>query len=271
MFNDKQKLTIYSKYDVSNVAKSEDFVHIIRPDKSSEVYKQFEKMITDKINLATKWLSSKNIEYTWNERIDGHLYRLVILDKNVVFDFEYYPVITQNYKYIRINYDTDIIEVLERLFPEVVLETSELSMNFGVSQKEINKFLRKNRHSPIYDKHVLRLAWVKDATIYQCFVIKNCQIIANVTERNHKVNWGTYMCLRYLTEALCFPEIIIKDRCDNSLTLDFYKLAGFNEIKSTPKRKIWWSPQGTRWHPEDTSDYIPFYFTEQITYSYKHK
>ena len=267
MFNDKQKLSVYSKYNVSNVAKSEDFVHIIKPDKTLELYKQFEAMMNEKISAAAKWLSDRNIEYTWNEWIDGHLYRLHIPDKDLLFDFECYPVINMNYNYIRINYDTDIIDILERSFPSITINTQDTEF-YRLNQKSTNKFLKENRHSPIYYKDVLRVALVKDGIIYQCMVLRQNKIIANVTKQNCSIPYGTYMLLRYLTEALEIPELIIKESCDNSYTISMYQLLNLPVIKKSPKRKIWWSLEGTCWHPEDVSKYVPFYFTEQITYKY---
>ena len=76
------------------------------------------------------------------------------------------------------------------------------------------------------------------------------------------------MLLRYLTEALEIPELIIKDNCDNSYSMSMYQLLNLPIDKKRPKKKIWWSPQGTSWHVDNTEEYIPFYFTEQITYRY---
>lgn len=267
MFTDKQKLSVYSRYNVSNVAKSEEFVHIIKPDKTTELYKQFELMMNEKVSAATNWLSDRNIEYTWNEWIDGHLYRLCIPDKDLLFDFECYPVNNMNYNYIRINYDSDIIQILERQFPDTIINTADTEF-YKLTQKATNKFLKENNHPPIYYKGVLRAALVKDGIIYQCMVLKQNKIIANITKRNCSIPYGTYVVLRYLTEALEIPELIIKDNCDNSYSMSMYQLLNLPIDKKRPKKKIWWSPQGARWHVDDTEGYIPFYFTEQITYKY---
>jgi len=268
MLNLRAKTTIYNKFGVENIRQCEEYVNICRPDKSSEIYKKFEEVIKDKIKLATTWLSSRDIEYTWNERIDGHLYRLWIPEKNLLFDFEFYPVINMNYNYIRINYDDDIILILERLYPQHILETSELQLHYRVSQKEVNKFLKENGHAPVYDKSVLRMAWIKDEKIYQCFILKENQIIVNVTKRGYKINHGTFMLLRYLKEVFELPEIIIKDNLDNSFNTDAYPIWGLKVINKYSKKKIWWNGEHNKWHisQSDVDKYVPFYFTENITY-----
>lgn len=272
MINNKAKITTYTKYGVENIRKCEEYVNILRPDKSSAVYQQFNKLISDKVNTAMQWLSERNKEYTWNERIDGHLYRLYIPEKDLLLDFEFYPVINRNYNYIRINYDTDIITVLEKMFPAQVINTQELDY-WKLSQKATNKFLRESNHSPVYDKSTLSIALVKDTTIYQCVVIKQNRILANVTRRNCSVPYGTYMLLRYLNEMFEIPEILIKDNLDNSYTTLMYELLNLPIVDRTCKKKIWWSIDKQSWHISlsERKDYIPFYFTEQVTYRYPNK
>ena len=86
--NNKAKHTIYDRYNCSNVSQCEDFVNIIRPDKTSRVYQDFIECVNAKVQIAMSWLSKKNIEYTWNERIEGHLYRIYIPEKDLLMDFE---------------------------------------------------------------------------------------------------------------------------------------------------------------------------------------
>jgi len=271
MLNNKAKQTIYDKFGVENIRQCEEYVNICRPNKSSEVYKQFEELVEQKVNQATQWLSSRNIDYSWNERIDGHLYRLYIPDKDLLLDFEYYPVINMNYNYIRINYYDNIILILEKLYPQVIFETNELELHYKVSQKEINRFLKENGHSPIYDNSLLRMAWVDKETICQCYVLKGNQIISNVTRRGYKINHGTFMLLRYLNEMFEIPEIVIKDSLDNSFNTDAYPVWGLKIINKTSKKKIWWNGEHNKWHisQSEIDNYVPFYFTEKVVYSYK--
>lgn len=266
---------IYSKYGVENISKSEEFVHITRPDKDSTVYKEFEKLVNSKIELAMKWLAERDIEYVWNNWIDRHLYRLYIPSKELIFDFEYYPVFTDMYNYIRINYDTDIIEVLESLYPETIYETKQLQV-WIITQKAANKFLKENNHSAVYYKNVLRLAWVdvngEDPNIIQLAIIKNDKIIVNITKRYYKVNYGTFMLLRYLTEQFGYNEVYIKERLDNSYNHNSYQLY-CKRIKETNKQKVWWNSSQTKWHIDETesSNYMPFYLSEYLEYCYPQK
>ena len=244
-------------------------MNLTSPDINSEVYKEFTKMVRSKVNLAEMWLIEHKIDYIWNYWVGNHLYRLYIPTKDVLLDFEYYPVNNPEYAYIRINFDTNIIQILKRLFPETVFDTKDMVLN-TIDQREANHFLRENGASPIYDKEVLRLAWVADQNIYQCIIIKDNKIIANVTKHNCSVSFGTYMTLRYLTEMFGYSEIIIKDNADNSFTNTMYQLIGATKISQTNKKKIWWSPSGTKWHikREDTDKYIPFYYCEYYVYRY---
>lgn len=263
---------IYSKYGVENISKSEEYVHITRPDKGSSVYKEFEKLVNSKVELAMKWLAERDIEYVWNNWIDRHLYRLYIPSKELIFDFEYYPVFTDMYNYIRINYDTDIIDVLESLYPECIYETKQLQV-WIITQKAANKFLKENNYSPIYYKNVLRLAWVdvnrEDPKIIQLAIIKNDKIIVNLTRHHCKVNYGTFMLLRYLTEQFGYKKVYIKERLDNSYNHNSYQLY-CKRIKETSKQKVWWNSSQTKWHiaENESSNYTPFYLSEYIEYCY---
>ena len=261
--------SIYDKYGVENIRKCEEYVNIIRPDKNSIAYKEFIKSVEYKVKTAMEWLTKRNIEYTWNEQIDGHLYRLVLPNDNLLFDFEYYPVNNMNYNYIRINYNTDIIKLLEGLFPETVLDTKELAV-WKITQKACNKFLKENNAHPIYDKSILRLAFVKESTIYQCILVKGNTVVANVTKSKCGIPYGTYMLLRYLNEVFEIPEIVIKSDLDNSYITTKYQILNLKVIKSTSKRKIWINSESAKWHisENDKSKYIPFYLTESITYKY---
>lgn len=270
MLNLKAKTTIYDRFGVENIRQCEEYANICRPDKSSEVYKRFEQLINAKARVATEWLAARDIEYTWNERINNHLYRLYIPDKDLLLDFEYYPVSNMNYNYIRINYDTNMITILERLFPEVVLNTEELDV-WKITQKAANRFLKANGHLPIYNKNILRIALVKDEIIYQCIIIQGNKVLANVTRRNCMVKYGTYILLRYLTEVFSISEILIKENSDNSYTSMMYQLMNLNIQSKTSKKKIWWNSSQTKWHIDQSeiSDYMPFYFTEKVIYCYR--
>ena len=244
-------------------------MNILKPDINSKIYKDFAKMIRAKVNQAEIWLIDHKIDYTWNYWLGEHLYRIYIPAKDLLLDFEYYPANNISYNYIRINFNDDIVKVLEHVFPKTILDTSELSM-YQIDQRVANKFLRENAASPIYDKNVLRLAWIKDSTIYQCIIIKNNKIITNVTKNNCSVAFGTYMILRYLIEMFEYSEIIIKDSNDNSFTNTMYQLIGATKISQTNKKKMWWSPDGAKWHikREDTDKYIPFYYCGYKIYKY---
>jgi len=269
MINDKAKRTTYDKYGVENIRQAEEYVNIIRPDRSTELYRQFNKVMNDKVNQAMTWLSERSIEYVWSNWIDGHLYRLCIPEKDLLLDFEFYPVMNSQYNYIRINYNTNIIDVLERLFPKTVVNTEELDV-WKITPKAMNKFLRENKTNPIYDKSILILALVKDSTIFQCMAIKRNKVIVNVTRNKCSVPYGTYILLRYFNEVFEIPEIQIKNNCDNSYKMSLYELLNLPVVSKTAKKKIWWSPESTKWHIDksESENYIPFYFTEQITYSY---
>ena len=246
-------------------------MNISHPDKNSEVYKQFIDLINQKVANAITWLAERNIDYIWNYQINGHLYRLYIPCKDLLLDFEYYPVNDYEYNYIRVNYDTDIEILLEKLFPKNIYNTEDLTV-WKLSQRYCNRFLKENNRPAVYGKDILRLAWVdKDKNIYQCIVIKDDKIIANVTKRNCSVLYGTYMMLRYLTEMFGFDEILIKESTENSYTNTIYRLINAEVIKETNKIKIWWSPKGTKWkiEKEQTSQFIPFYFCENRIYKYK--
>lgn len=272
MLNDKAKRTTYDKYGVENIRQSEEYVNIIRPDTSTELYRQFNKVMNDKVNQAMSWLSERDIEYVWSNWIDGHLYRLCIPEKDLLLDFEFYPVMNSQYNYIRINYDTNIITILERLFPETIINTQDLDI-WKITRKAMNKFLRENGAKPIYDKSILILALIKDSTIFQCMAIKENRIVVNITKRRCAIPYGTYILFRYLNEIFEIPEISIKSNCDDSYKLLLYELLNLPIVSKTPKKKIWWSPKGAKWHIDrsEADKYIPFYFTEQVTYSYPKK
>jgi len=244
-------------------------MNISQPNLTSEIYKQFTEMIKDKVSAAEMWLTSHDVEYTWNYWVGNHLYRIYIPSKDLLLDFEYYPVNNYEYNYIRINFDADMNRVLERIFPKTVLDTQDLSI-WKLNRKSANRFLKDNGATPIYDKDVLRLAWIKDQTIYQCIIIKDNKIIANVTKQDCSVAYGTYMMLRYLTEMFGFSEVLIRDTTENSYTNTIYQLIGATVISRTNKKKIWWNPNGAKWHikTEDTDKYVPFYLCEYVTYKY---
>lgn len=244
-------------------------MNITTPNKNSEAYKQFIELNVDKVKIAMSWLSEHNIDYVLNMWVENHLYRLYLPSKDLLLDFEYYPENKYNYNYIRVNYNTDIIKLLEKIFPENILDTNELVV-WKVNQRASNKFLRENDNSPIYDKNVLRIALVKDSTIYQCIIVKDNKIVVNVTERNCSIPYGTYILLRYLNEIFGFSEIIIRENCDNSYNNMLYQILNSPIIDKTSKRKIWWSSNNTKWRisKSEVYKYIPFYFTEQITYKY---
>ena len=241
-------------------------MNIDYPDKSSKIYHQFLDMTNQKVNDAMAWLGAKGIEYVWNYWIDNHLYRLYIPDKDVLLDFECYPVCNDNYNYIRINYDADIIKVLEKLFPETILKTNDLNV-WKLNQKVINKFLKDNDVSPVYDKNVLRLGWVKDGIIYQGMVLQEDKIIRKVTKQNCNVELGIYMLLRYFNEVYGINHIKIPETLDNSYANMLYQILGLPYVKSI-KRKVWWSPDKVVWRTSDKNSYIPFYLCESVEYIY---
>ena len=245
-------------------------MRLSHPNKNSEVYKQFIKEVNTKVQQAEVWLIAHGIDYIWNNWIGNHLYRLYITEKDLLLDFEYYPVYNPEYSYIRINFDTDIIQLLEQLFTEDILNTQELVLG-TLDQREANRFLKENGSSPIYDKDVLRLAWAKDSIIYQCVVIKDNKMIRDVTKQGSVVNYGTFMILRYLTEMFGYSEIFIKDNAGNSFANTLYRIIGATAVSQSIKRKIWWNPNGCRWkiNKEQTDQFIPFYFCEDRIYRYK--
>jgi hypothetical protein len=244
-------------------------MNINHPDTNSEAYRQFLGMTNQKVSLAANWLASRKIDYVWNYWIGNHLYRLYIPTKELLLDFEYYPVNNIEYNYIRINFDTDVIQVLEKLFPNIILDTEELDV-WKLTQLATNKFLREQGVSPIYDKNVLRIALVQDKTIYQCIIIKSNKIVANVTRRNCAVPYGTYILLRYLNEIFGISEILIKESCNNSYTNALYQILNLPIVSQTCKKKIWWSANGTQWKikKEQTDQFIPFYYCEDRVYRY---
>jgi len=244
-------------------------MNIDYPNKNSDAYKQFLEMTTKKVSDIMSWLSDRHIDYVWNYWINNHLYRIYIPAKDLLLDFECYPVNNINYNYIRINYDTDVIDLMCQIFPETILDTDELEV-WKLNQRIVNRFFRNNGSSPIYDKSVLRLALVKDTEIYQCIVIKDTKVIANVTKKNCSIPYGTYILYRYLNEVFGFSEITMKENLDNSYITMLYQLINAQRISKTAKRKIWWNPNGTKWRitKSEENQYVPFYLTEQVTYKY---
>ena len=122
----------------------------------------------------------------------------------------------------------------------------------------------------LYNKSVLNIALVKDNIIYQCMVIKQNRVMANVTKRNCSVPYGTYMLLRYLNEMFGFDKILINTNLDNSYMTNLYQLLELPRHKITSKKKIWWNAKKPAWHIDmkKVNEYIPVYFTEHITYKY---
>lgn len=244
-------------------------MNITLPDKTSAVYKELLKLIDYKVNLAVTWLAEHNIEYVNNIYVDNHLYRLYIPRKDLLLDFETYPVNSIQYNYIRINYDTDIIRVLERLFTHIVLNTQDLVPK-QTNQRETNKFLRENSAAPVYAENALRIAYTQSDVIYQCLILQNNKIIRNVTKQGYSVTMGTYMLLRYLNEGFGISGMQIKENMDNYYAYALYQILNLPIIAKFPKRRIWWSPDGVKWHikKEQTSQYVPFYLTENVIYKY---
>jgi hypothetical protein len=269
MFNQKAINTIYNIYGKSNIRQCEEYVNISRPDKSSDVYKEFEFQINNKVNRAMTWLSNRNIEYVWNYRVDSHLYRLYLPCKDLLLDFEYYPVVNPNYNYIRITFKDDIINVLISIFPEHIFDTKEMTV-WKLTQKASNRFLKDNNKSPIYDEKALRLALVKDDIIYQSIILKNQNIVSNVTKSNCQVAYGSLILFRYLNEVFEIPEFYIKTNLDNSYINTLYQLLNLPITTKSAKKKIWWSSKQTKWHIAQNKihNYMPFYFTETIKYCY---
>lgn len=238
------------------------------PDKYSEIYKQFLDHINNKVNEMIKWLSEKNIEYVWNNWINDHLYRLYVPEKDLLFDFEYYPVYNNEYNYIRVNFNTDVVALMEKLFPATVLDTKDLEV-WILKQRASNHFLRENGASPVYDKNALRIAWVKDKQIYQCIVMQGNWVSRNVTKRNCSVQYGTYMLLRYLNEKLGIPDIYFEESLSNSMPIVLYQIIGIPYTQSH-KKKIWWNPNCSKWKikREQTNEFISLYYPETRIYKY---
>jgi len=244
-------------------------MNISKPDINSKVYHQFLGAINQKVSIAAAWLVARGINYVWDYWAAGHLYRLYIPAKDLLLDFEWYPERPLAYDYIRVNFDTDIIRLLERLFPNIILETNDLDV-WKFRQTAANKFLKENGASPVYDKNVLRLGYVKDETIYKCMILKGNQIIRNVNKRGCAVKYGTFMLLRQFNEAFGVPEILIKDTLGDSYSSTMYQMIHAEPISHTDKKKIWWSPSGTKWKikKEQTSQFIPFYYCGDVVYRY---
>ena len=244
-------------------------MNISTPDINSDIYKEFIRAVKTKVNQAENWLIEHNIDYVWNYWIGNHLYRLYIPNKDLLLDFEYYPINNVEYNYIRVNFDDDIIQLLNKLFPKNVLDTANLQV-CKLSQRSANRFLREQHNSPIYNKNVLRLAFVKDNIIYQCMAIKDNKIIANVTRQDYSISYGTYILLRYLNEMFGFSEILIKESLDNSYKHTIFQILNVPIVEQSIKKKIWWNPTGAKWHikREDTDKYIPFYYCESRVYKY---
>ena len=244
-------------------------MNISKPDINSNAYRKYLGLVNQKVSEIMAWLTLRKIEYINNNWINGHLYRLYIPSKDLLLDFEYYPVNNYEYNYIRINYDTDVTVLMERLFPNVILDTQELDV-WKLNQRAANKFLKENEASPVYGNDVLRIALVRDMTIFQCIILKDNKIITNVTKRSCSVPYGTYILLRYLNEMFGIQEIQIRECMDNSYTNTLYQVLNLPVISQTTKKKVWWSPAGAKWHikTEDTDKYIPFYYCEYRTYKY---
>lgn len=244
-------------------------MNISHPDVNSEVYHQFMGMINQKVSQAAVWLANHNIEYAWNYYLGDHLYRLYIPCKELLLDFEYYPINNYDYNYIRINFDMDIIQLLERIFPNTIFDTNNMEV-WKLNQLPVNKFLRNNGAAPVYDKNVIRLGYVRRNTIYQCIILKDNKIIRNVTKRNCCVTFGTLVLLRQLNEAFGITNIQIMETVGDTYANAWYQMLGVPCIAQSHKKKIWWSPASTRWKikKEDTNKYVPFYYCEDRIYQY---
>lgn len=267
--NSKAVTTIQRKYGVSNVSKLEEFVNISRPDKYSPIYQEFIEFIGCKVGQLAKLLSDNDIAFSSNEFINGHLYRIYVPNRDLLFDFEYYPVVNFNYNYIRVNYNEDILLLFQKIFPEILFDTEDMTV-CEIPQKDNNRFLKENNHSPIYDKSATILAFTKDDKIYQSMVVADGKLLANVSKLNYQVSYGTIILLRYFKEVYNIPEIRIKSDLDNSFRETSYQLMNLKLIKQTSKKKIWWAPTGSYWHikKEHTDEYVPFYFTEKRVWVY---
>lgn len=264
------KSTNLSRYGVSNVSKLEEFAHISRPDKYSPVYHEFIELISYKVGQLAKLLTEHNIQFSSNEFINGHLYRIYIPEKDLLFDFENYPVINYNYNYIRINYFDDISEIFNYLYPKNIIGIDDIEV-WQLTQKANNRFLRANGYSSIYDKYALRLALVRDNEIYKSMSItydeksKHNKIISNATSKEHSVEYGTVILLNYFKNFYDITNIELKSNLDNSFRETAYQLMGMKVIDQQCKKKIWWSPIKPEWHikKEHIDEYVPYYFTEK--------
>ena len=70
-------------------------MNITKPNVNSDIQKAFEKEIECKVQTAISRLSK--IEYVRDKYVDNHLYRLYIPCKDLLMDFEWYPVINPNF------------------------------------------------------------------------------------------------------------------------------------------------------------------------------
>ena len=244
-------------------------MNITHPNIESEIYKQFTALMLDKAQTAADWLAARNIEVIWNNWINNHLYRLYLPKKDLLLDFEYYPANNYEYNYIRINFNTDIIRLLEKIFPATILDTQDTEV-WMLYQKACNRFLREQNIPPVYDKKVLRLAHVHDGIIYQCMVLKDNKIIRNVSRRGYSVTGGTLILLRQLNEQFGIPEMYIKQTAGDSYANMFYRILNVPVVSQSNKKKIWWNPSETKWKikKEQTDQFVPFYFCEDIIYRY---
>ena len=129
-------------------------MNLSKPDIYSEVYKQFIQMIKEKVSQAEVWLISHKIDYIWNYWIGNHLYRIYIPQKELLIDFEYFPINNVEYNYLRVNFNDDIILLLENIFPTNILDTQELSV-YKLNQRVTNRFLKETGNAPVYDNNVL--------------------------------------------------------------------------------------------------------------------
>lgn len=266
--------TNLNKYGVSNVGKLEEFVHICRPDKYSPVYHEFTEHISFKVGQFAKLLTDNKIPFCSNEFIDGHLYRIWIPHKDLLFDFEYYPVPNFNYNYIRVNYNDDMELLYKKLFPSVILETEQVEV-WKLTQRANNRFLKQNERAPVYG-NALRLGFVYNDEIYQSMTVvydekNDCNnVICNVSKIDYQVNFGTVLLLRYFKDAYSMDNIRIKSNLDNSFRETTYQLMGMKLVDQQCKKKIWWSPAKSEWHvkKEHTDEYVPFYFTEKRIWLY---
>lgn len=272
---DKTKDTLLIKYGVTNVSKLEEFVHISRPDKFSPIYHEFIELINFKVGQFAKILTDHNIKFSSNEFINSHLYRIYIIDKDVLLDFEFYPVPNFNYNYIRVRYDQDMKLLYKMLFPSVILEPETLEV-WKLTQRADNKFLRDIGASPIYHKDVLRLGIVNKGCILQTMVIRYDKkdgynkLISDVTTPGVRINLGTMWLLRYFKEMFDINDIRVVSDLDNSYKEITYHLMGMKLLSHDSKKKIWWSPNGCKWHikKEHTEEYVPYYFTEKRVWVY---